>query len=137
MMISNLTKLFAPPESPCVWNIEWDIKNTARECTRAAVYHHCSYFSRITGTSQVSKPRTKKVVANADLKTIGRRIREIRGFDLTQAQFGRLLGVSQRQLSNYELGLNSPTADFLLRLKAFSGKSIDWILTGEAGEKAN
>ena len=33
---------------------------------------------------------------------IGRRIREIRGFNLTQAEFGRTLGVGQTQLSKYE-----------------------------------
>ena len=33
---------------------------------------------------------------------IGRRIREIRGFNLTQPEFGRTLGVGQAQLSKYE-----------------------------------
>jgi transcriptional regulator with XRE-family HTH domain len=64
-------------------------------------------------------------------KAIGRRIREIRGFELTQTDFGRLLGIRQTQLSRYELGLNIPTADVLMKLKAYSGKSIDWMLTGE------
>jgi transcriptional regulator with XRE-family HTH domain len=69
--------------------------------------------------------------ARLDLKSVGRRIREVRGFDLTQEEFGRILGVGQAQLSKYELGLSAPTADVLLKLKAHSGKSIDWILTGE------
>jgi len=68
--------------------------------------------------------------AAVDLKAIGRRIREIRGFDLTQAEFGRILGVLQTQLSKYELGQSAPTLEILLKLKAYSGKSIDWILTG-------
>lgn len=66
-----------------------------------------------------------------DLKSIGRRIREIRGFDLTQAEFGRVIGIGQKQLSKYEIGLSAPTVDLLLRLKEHSGKSIDWILTGK------
>jgi len=66
-----------------------------------------------------------------DLENIGRRIREIRGFDLTQAQFGKRLGIGQTMLSKYEKGQASPTLDVLLRLKAYSGKSIDWIVTGE------
>ncbi len=70
-----------------------------------------------------------------DLKAIGRRIREIRGFDLTQAEFGRILGIKQTQLSKYELGQSAPTLEVLLKLKAYSGKNIDWILTGEAGGK--
>ena len=78
----------------------------------------------------------KKIGAVFDLKVIGRRIREIRGFDLTQAEFGRMLGVGQTQLSNYELGLSAPTLEILLKLKAYSGRSVDWILTGdEAAEK--
>lgn len=65
-----------------------------------------------------------------NLASIARRIREIRGFDLTQGEFAKILGVSQAQLSKYELGQSTPTVDILLRLKKFSGKSIDWILTG-------
>jgi transcriptional regulator with XRE-family HTH domain len=66
-----------------------------------------------------------------DLKNIGRRIREIRGLDLTQTQFGKRLGIGQTMLSKYEKGQASPTLDVLLRLKVYSGKSIDWIVTGE------
>ena len=66
-----------------------------------------------------------------DLKNIGRRIREIRGFDLTQAQFAEMLGIRQNTLSNYEKGKIVPTLEMLLKLKAHSGKSIDWIITGE------
>jgi len=70
-----------------------------------------------------------------DLKAVGRRIREIRGFDLTQAEFGRMLGIAQTQLSKYELGQSAPTLEVLLKLKTYSGKTIDWILTGELGER--
>ena len=73
----------------------------------------------------------KKKAAEVDLRNVGRRIREIRGFDLTQAQFGKLLGVAQTTLSKYEKGQAAPTLELLVRLKAHSGKSIDWIVTGE------
>ena len=73
----------------------------------------------------------KNISARLDLKAIGRRIREIRGFDLTQVDFGRMLGIGQTQLSKYELGQSVPTVQILLRLKTYSRKSIDWILTGE------
>ena len=66
-----------------------------------------------------------------DLKAIGRRIREVRGFDLRQAEFARMLGIGQAQLSKYELGQSAPTIQILLKLKAHSGRSVDWILTGE------
>ncbi|HVR23926.1 MAG TPA: helix-turn-helix transcriptional regulator [Candidatus Polarisedimenticolia bacterium] len=73
----------------------------------------------------------KKQPAKIGLKVIGRRIRELRGFDLTQAQFGKMLGIPQTTLSKYEKGQAAPPLDFLVRLKAHSGKSIDWIVTGE------
>jgi transcriptional regulator with XRE-family HTH domain len=73
----------------------------------------------------------KNISVRLDLKAIGRRIRQIRGFDLTQEDFGRMLAIGQAQLSKYELGLSAPTVEILLRLKAYSRKSIDWILTGE------
>ena len=65
-----------------------------------------------------------------DRKAIGHRVREIRGFDLTQAEFGRLTGLTQAQVSRLENGELLPGVELLLRLKGF-GKSIDWILTGE------
>ena len=68
-----------------------------------------------------------------DLRAIGRRIREIRGFDRTQREFGKMLGIGQTQLSKYEKGLSAPTLELLLKLKFYSGHSIDWIVTGEQG----
>jgi transcriptional regulator with XRE-family HTH domain len=73
----------------------------------------------------------RNISARLDLKAIGRRIRQIRGFDLTQEDFGRMLGIGQGQLSKYELGQSVPTVEILLRLKTYSRKSIDWILIGE------
>jgi transcriptional regulator with XRE-family HTH domain len=67
------------------------------------------------------------------LKAVGRRIREIRGFDLTQQQFGKLLGIGQTTLSKYEKGQAAPPLELLLRLREHSGKSIDWIVTGKEG----
>ena len=66
-----------------------------------------------------------------DLRTIGRRIRQIRGFDLTQAEFCKVLGIGQTQLSKYEKGQSVPTLEVLLKLKAHSGKSLDRIVAGE------
>jgi len=45
--------------------------------------------------------------------------------------FARILGISQAQLSKYEKAQSVPTVEILLKLKAFSGKTVDWILTGE------
>jgi transcriptional regulator with XRE-family HTH domain len=83
------------------------------------IYHYKEYIIK------------RIIQSRSDLKAIGRRIREIRGFDLTQSEFGRILGIGQTQLSKYEMGQSAPTLEMLLKLKAYSGRSIDWIATGE------
>ncbi len=65
-----------------------------------------------------------------DWKSVGRRVREIRGFDANQAVFARDLGISQGQLSRYEQGASEIGAAVLLRLARKSGKTIEWLLTG-------
>jgi len=77
------------------------------------------------------KPKTQEEM-RLDLRAIGRRVREIRGFDLKQTEFAKILGIGQTQLSKYERGKSAPTAEILLKLKRFSKKTIDWILTGES-----
>jgi transcriptional regulator with XRE-family HTH domain len=67
----------------------------------------------------------------ADLEAVGRRIRQTRGFDLTQEDFAQQLGISQSQLSKYERGLALPAGDVLLRMKRKFRISVDWLLTGE------
>jgi transcriptional regulator with XRE-family HTH domain len=91
------------------------------------------------GTRQVHKAAHKRHSAlrkvTVNLVVTGRRIRHIRGADLTQEEFARILGVGQTQLSRYELGQSAPTLNILLRLKIYSQKSIDWILLGEKPEE--
>jgi len=72
-----------------------------------------------------------------DRVAIGRRIREIRGFDLSQGKLARILGIGQAQLSRYELGQSELTLTVLLRLTLYSAKSLDWILLGEATGQKN
>jgi transcriptional regulator with XRE-family HTH domain len=76
------------------------------------------------------KNKTQEEV-RLDLKAIGFRVREIRGFKLKQTDFAKILGIGQTQLSKYERGKSAPTPEILLKLKRFSKKSIDWILTGD------
>ena len=66
-----------------------------------------------------------------DWEEVGRRVRELRGFDVHQAQFARELFVSQGQLSRYEQGRSEIGAEVLLRLARKSGKTIEWLLTGK------
>jgi len=65
-----------------------------------------------------------------DWKTVGRRLRELRGFDMTQEEFARKLGISQSQLSRYEKGKSEIGPDVLLRISQKLGKSMEWLLTG-------
>ena len=71
--------------------------------------------------------------AEIDWKAVGRRVREIRGFEANQAEFAHELGVSQGQLSRYEQGSSEIGAAVLLRLARASGKTIEWLLTGKTG----
>ena len=54
---------------------------------------------------------------------------------MRQVELARILGITQAQLSKYERGQNMPTVDVLIKLKHFSCKSIDWILTGETEQE--
>jgi transcriptional regulator with XRE-family HTH domain len=69
--------------------------------------------------------------AEIDWRAVGRRVREIRGFGVNQAQFALELGISQGQLSRYEQGSSEIGAAVLLRLARKSGKTIEWLLTGK------
>jgi transcriptional regulator with XRE-family HTH domain len=67
-----------------------------------------------------------------DLVAIGRRIRELRGFDMTQTEFARRIHVAQSYLSALERGEKEPGAAVLLAISREFGKSLDWLLTGKA-----
>jgi transcriptional regulator with XRE-family HTH domain len=74
---------------------------------------------------------------NPDLRTLGRRLRALRGFDLTQGELAKELGISQSQLSKYERGVAAPPADILFFIKQRFQVSIDWLLTGEGPKESN
>ena len=58
----------------------------------------------------------QKSASQMDLDAMGRRIRELRGFDLNQAEFALVCGVTQAQLSKYERGKSIPPLRVLVRL---------------------
>jgi transcriptional regulator with XRE-family HTH domain len=58
-------------------------------------------------------------------------VRELRGYDLTQAEFADQIGVSQGYLSSAERGQSEIGAEVLLRISYVWGKSIEWLLTGK------
>ena len=61
---------------------------------------------------------------------IGRRIRELRGFDINQKDFGKKLGISQSMVSRLEKG-EIPSVELLLKISEVCRKSTDWILKGK------
>ncbi len=77
----------------------------------------------------MSSSRQSKI--HVDWKTVGRRIRELRGFDLNQEQFAKLIGISQTHLSKVEHGRVEVGAEILLRIAREYNRSIEWLLTGE------
>ncbi len=66
-----------------------------------------------------------------DWKAVGRRLRELRGFDTKQKDFAQQLGISQGQLSRYEKGKSEIGAEVLLRISQHFGRSIEWLLIGK------
>ena len=66
-----------------------------------------------------------------DWQAVGRRVRELRGFYVTQEEFARRIGISQSHLSTLEHGEVEPGAEIMLRISREFGKSIEWLLTGE------
>lgn len=68
--------------------------------------------------------------AQIDLPAIGRRIRQLRGFYMTQAEFARRIGITQSYLSSLEHGEKEPGAAVLLAISREFRKSVDWLLTG-------
>jgi transcriptional regulator with XRE-family HTH domain len=62
---------------------------------------------------------------------VGRRIRELRGFDTNQAELADLIGVAQSHVSAIERGQKEPSATILLRIARKYGKTIEWLMTGK------
>jgi transcriptional regulator with XRE-family HTH domain len=65
-----------------------------------------------------------------DWKAVGRRIRELRGFDTKQSELADAVGVAQSYVSAIERGEKEPGAVILFRISRLYGKSIEWLLTG-------
>jgi len=77
----------------------------------------------------MSRPKTVQNLT-IDWKAVGRRIRELRGFDLKQAEFAETIGVGQSHISAVERGIKEPGALVLYRIAKYYGKTVDWLLTG-------
>lgn len=78
-----------------------------------------------------SRPIVRRKTGSFDWEDVGRRIRELRGFHMTQKEFAKRIGVSQGHFSHMERGEKEIGAEILLRIGREFGKSIEWLLTGE------
>jgi transcriptional regulator with XRE-family HTH domain len=71
---------------------------------------------------------------NADFSinwtAVGRRIRELRGFETNQAEMASEIGIAQSHLSAIERGKKEPGVVVLYRIAKLYGRSIEWLLTG-------
>jgi transcriptional regulator with XRE-family HTH domain len=79
----------------------------------------------------MSRKISRSKAPEINWKSVGRRIRELRGFGMTQADFAQRIGVSQGYLSMIEHGQGEIGPEVLLALSQEIGKSIEWLLTGE------
>lgn len=77
----------------------------------------------------MSTPSAKKHLT-VEWKAVGRRIRELRGFDTNQAELAETLGIAQSYLSAIERGQKEPSATILFRIAKHYGKTIEWLLIG-------
>jgi transcriptional regulator with XRE-family HTH domain len=78
-----------------------------------------------------SSKKTRPRLAEIDWAGTGRRIRELRGFDMTQEDFANLVGISQNYLSAMERGKVEIGAGILLRISQRFNKTVEWLLTGK------
>jgi transcriptional regulator with XRE-family HTH domain len=79
----------------------------------------------------MSTPKRTKPKLTVEWSSVGTRIRELRGFNLTQKEFAARIGVSQSYLSSMEHGAVEIGAGILLRISQEFDKSIEWLLTGK------
>lgn len=84
-------------------------------------------------TIKKARAKLRAKESSVDWKVVGQRIRELRGFYVTQEELARRIGISQSHLSTLEHGDAEPGAEIMLRISREFGKSIEWLLTGTDG----
>jgi len=77
----------------------------------------------------MSTPDIKKHLT-IEWKTVGRRIRELRGFEKKQSDIAEAIGVAQSHISAIERGQKEAGVLLLFKIARFYGKTMEWLLTG-------
>jgi DNA-binding transcriptional regulator YiaG len=85
---------------------------------------------KTNNVNEKKRGRPRRSDNDIDLSAVGIRIRKMRG-QITQEEFAGSLGISQAQLSKYELGQSAVPLGILIKLAKKYGGTADWILTGE------
>ena len=78
-----------------------------------------------------SSPKHRSKPSAVDWRAVGRRIRQLRGFEMTQQEFAARIGISQTYLSDMEHGKFEVGAEIVLRIAREFDKTMEWLLTGE------
>ena len=78
-----------------------------------------------------SSPKRGAKLITIDWRAVGRRVRQLRGFDMTQQEFADRIGISQTYLSDVEHGKFEVGAEIVIRIAREFGRSMEWLLTGE------
>ncbi len=79
----------------------------------------------------MSSARDSRRLLKIDWYGVGRRIRQLRGFNLSQEHFSVRVGVSQAYLSKMERGKVEAGAEVLLNIAREFRTTIEWLLIGE------
>jgi len=74
--------------------------------------------------------RTRPENFVVDWQAVGRRIRELRGFDTKQSELAKAIGVAQSFVSSMERGQTEIGAVVLYKIARKYGKTIEWLLIG-------
>jgi transcriptional regulator with XRE-family HTH domain len=82
-----------------------------------------------------SRKKTVSASLQVDWTAVGKRLRELRGFEMTQQEFARRIGISQNYLSMMEHGKVEIGAEILLKISREFGKGLEWLLTGDDRER--
>ena len=77
-----------------------------------------------------SRQNRGKEHASIQWASVGRRVRELRGFDMNQEEFAQRIGISQGYVSSMERGEKEVGIEILLKISREYGKSLEWLLLG-------
>jgi hypothetical protein len=112
-------------------------RSTTRDCpekasddvSRVAAIRSDRFLEADSGPASRAKSTGEHITV--DWVAVGRRIRETRGFDMTQGEFAGRIGIRQNYLSVMERGKVQIGTEILLRISREFAKRVAWLLLGK------